>query len=62
MPYTMLDKLLDSHLFGERMDGLSLLFVDRHLIHELTSPVAFRGLREAGRSVRRPELIPGGSI
>lgn len=46
---TLYDKLWDAHVVGERDDGLSLLYVDRHLLHEVTSPQAFEGLRLAGR-------------
>lgn len=46
---TLYDKLWDEHLVGERRDGASLLYIDRHLIHEVTSAQAFAGLREAGR-------------
>jgi len=53
---TLLDKLWTSHEVAVREDGASLLFVDRHLLHELTSPQAFDGLRAAGRRVRHPEL------
>lgn len=51
---TLYDKIWSSHLVDD--DGLSaLLYIDRHLIHEVTSPQAFEGLRLAGRSVRRPD-------
>ncbi len=46
---TLYDKVWDSHVVGQRDDGLSLLYIDRHLIHEVTSPQAFEGLRLAGR-------------
>lgn len=46
---TLYDKLWDAHVVGEREDGLSLLYIDRHLLHEVTSPQAFDGLRLAGR-------------
>ena len=49
MPLTLYDKIWDSHVIGERSDGLSLLYVDRHLLHEVTSPQAFDGLRSADR-------------
>jgi 3-isopropylmalate/(R)-2-methylmalate dehydratase large subunit len=52
---TLLDRLWDSHVVRELDDGQSLLYVDLHLIHEVTSPQAFSGLRAAGRQVRRPE-------
>ena len=54
-PRTLYDKIWDSHVVSER-DGMSLLYIDRHLIHEVTSPQAFEGLRTAGRKVRRPDL------
>ena len=46
---TLYDKIWDAHLVGERADGMSLMYVDRHLLHEVTSPQAFEGLRLAGR-------------
>jgi 3-isopropylmalate/(R)-2-methylmalate dehydratase large subunit len=54
-PLTLLDKLWSSHVVREFEDGQSLLYVDLHLIHEVTSPQAFSGLRSAGRGVRRPD-------
>ena len=54
-PRTLYDKIWDSHLVHEAEDGNAVLYVDRHLIHEVTSPQAFAGLRAAGRRVRRPE-------
>ena len=54
-PRTLFDKIWDSHLAHRQDDGTCLLYVDRHLIHEVTSPQAFEGLRMAGRKVRRPE-------
>jgi len=56
MPLTIYDKIWNEHLVHEQEDGTSLLFVDRHLIHEVTSPQAFEGLRNSGRKVRQPEL------
>ncbi len=56
MSGTLFDKVWDGHVVSTRPDGTSVLFVDRHLIHELTSPQAFDGLRAAGRRVRHPEL------
>ena len=50
---TLYDKLWDSHVVREEDDGTSLIYVDRHLIHEVTSPQAFAGLKEAGRLPRR---------
>ena len=56
MPKTLYDKIWDDHLVHEADDGTCLLYVDRHLVHEVTSPQAFEGLRNNGRKVRRPEL------
>ncbi|MBN08335.1 MAG: 3-isopropylmalate dehydratase large subunit [Rhodospirillaceae bacterium] len=53
---TLYDKIWDAHLVDEREDGTCLLYIDRHLIHEVTSPQAFEGLLNAGRKVRRPDL------
>ena len=53
---TLLDKLWDAHVVETDNSGVSLLYIDRHLVHEVTSPQAFEGLRLAGRDVRRPEL------
>jgi 3-isopropylmalate/(R)-2-methylmalate dehydratase large subunit len=54
-PRTLFDKIWDSHLVDRQEDGTCLLYIDRHLVHEVTSPQAFEGLRLAGRKVRRPE-------
>ncbi|PRY92842.1 3-isopropylmalate dehydratase large subunit [Hasllibacter halocynthiae] len=54
-PKTLYDKIWDAHLAHEAEDGTALLYIDRHLVHEVTSPQAFEGLRMAGRSVRRPD-------
>jgi 3-isopropylmalate/(R)-2-methylmalate dehydratase large subunit len=54
-PQTLLDRLWASHVVRECDDGQSLLYVDLHLVHEVTSPQAFSGLRAAGRTVRRPD-------
>jgi 3-isopropylmalate/(R)-2-methylmalate dehydratase large subunit len=54
-PRTLYDKIWDAHLVHEARDGTALLYVDRHLVHEVTSPQAFEGLRMAGRRVRAPE-------
>jgi 3-isopropylmalate/(R)-2-methylmalate dehydratase large subunit len=54
-PTTLYDKIWDAHLAHEAEDGTSLLYIDRHLVHEVTSPQAFEGLRLAGRKVRNPE-------
>lgn len=56
MPSTLFDKVWDSHVVAEMPGGGVLLYIDRHLVHEVTSPQAFDGLREAGRKVRRPDL------
>ena len=56
MPKTIYDKIWDDHLVHQQDDGTSLLFVDRHLIHEVTSPQAFEGLRNSKRKVRHPNL------
>jgi 3-isopropylmalate/(R)-2-methylmalate dehydratase large subunit len=55
-PRTLYDKVWDSHVVATRDDGTALMFIDRHLIHEVTTPQAFEGLRLAGRPVRRPDL------
>jgi 3-isopropylmalate/(R)-2-methylmalate dehydratase large subunit len=57
MPKTLYDKIWENHLVHEQDDGTSLIYVDRHLIHEVTSPQAFEGLRIQKRKVRKPELI-----
>ena len=54
-PKTLYDKIWDAHLVAEEADGTGLLYIDRHLVHEVTSPQAFEGLRMAGRGVRAPE-------
>ncbi len=54
-PRTLYDKIWDDHLVDERRDGTCLLYIDRHLVHEVTSPQAFEGLRMSGRKVRHPE-------
>src|SRR5438132_392222 len=54
-PRTLYDKIWDDHLVDEQPDGTCLIYVDRHLVHEVTSPQAFEGLRLAGRKVRAPE-------
>ena len=56
MSRTLYDKIWNEHLVHEQEDGTSLLFVDRHLIHEVTSPQAFEGLRNSKRKVRQPSL------
>ena len=54
-PKTLFDKIWSDHLVGQREDGTSLLYIDRHLVHEVTSPQAFEGLKLSNRKVRRPE-------
>ncbi len=56
MARTLFDKIWESHVVAEPSGEPALLFVDLHLIHEVTSPQAFDGLRMAGRTVRRPDL------
>jgi len=56
MSKTLYDKIWEHHLVHRQEDGTSLIYVDRHLIHEVTSPQAFEGLRLQKRKVRRPEL------
>jgi len=55
--HSLFDKLWGRHVVEERVDGPSLIYVDRHLVYEVTSPQAFEGLRLAGRSVWRPETV-----
>ncbi len=54
-PRTLYDKIWDDHLVDQQEDGTSLIYVDRHLVHEVTSPQAFEGLRLSGRKMRAPE-------
>ena len=54
-PKTLYDKIWDAHVAHEADDGTCLLYIDRHLVHEVTSPQAFEGLRMAGRTVRAPD-------
>ncbi|KAL5336210.1 aconitase family-domain-containing protein [Aspergillus crustosus] len=54
-PKTLYDKVLDAHIVNEQEDGTILLYIDRHLVHEVTSPQAFEGLKNASRKVRRPD-------
>ncbi|MEO5367658.1 MAG: 3-isopropylmalate dehydratase large subunit [Magnetococcus sp. WYHC-3] len=54
-PRTLFDKIWDAHLIRMDEDGTGLIYIDRHLVHEVTSPQAFEGLRLAGRRVRHPE-------
>jgi len=55
-PRTLYEKIWDAHVVETRPDGTALLYIDRHLVHEVTSPQAFAALREQGRPVRRPDL------
>jgi 3-isopropylmalate/(R)-2-methylmalate dehydratase large subunit len=55
MARTLFDKIWDSHVVEQDADGTCLIYIDRHLVHEVTSPQAFEGLRAAGRTVRRPD-------
>ena len=55
-PRTLYEKIWDAHVVEQRADGTALIYIDRHLVHEVTSPQAFEALRMAGRPVRRPDL------
>ncbi|MFM2099573.1 MAG: hypothetical protein RLZZ366_1112, partial [Pseudomonadota bacterium] len=55
-PRTLYEKIWDAHVVSARSDGTCLIYIDRHLVHEVTSPQAFEALRLAGRTVRRPDL------
>ena len=55
-PRTLYEKIWDAHVVARRDDGTCLIYIDRHLVHDVTSPQAFEGLRAAGRKVRRPDL------
>src|SRR3954452_12015707 len=55
MPKNLFDKVWEGHVVDRMEDGTSVLYIDRHLVHEVTSPQAFEGLRIAGRAVRRPD-------
>jgi 3-isopropylmalate/(R)-2-methylmalate dehydratase large subunit len=55
-PRTLYEKIWDDHVVDRRNDGTCILYIDRHLVHEVTSPQAFEGLRREGRKVRRPDL------
>ena len=56
MPQTLYDKIWNEHIVHQQNDGTTLIYVDRHLIHEVTSPQAFEGLRLSKRKVRKPNL------
>jgi homoaconitase/3-isopropylmalate dehydratase large subunit len=51
---TLFDKIYDSHVVVKPQEGPPLIYADRHLVHEVTSPQAFEGLRHTGRKLRRP--------
>ena len=55
-PRTMFEKIWDAHVVHEEPGQPALIYIDLHLVHEVTSPQAFDGLRMAGRPVRRPDL------
>ena len=55
-PQTLYEKIWNAHVVDQRDDGTALIYIDRHLVHEVTSPQAFESLRLAGRKVRRPDL------
>ena len=54
-PKTLFDKIWEAHVVHQQEDGTCLIYIDRHLVHEVTSPQAFEGLRNTGRAVRSPE-------
>ncbi|HXV27559.1 MAG TPA: aconitase family protein, partial [bacterium] len=56
MAKTLFEKIWDRHIAATLQEGTCLLYIDRHLVHEVTSPQAFEGLRLTGRKVRRPDL------
>ena len=56
MPLTLFDKIWDSHLVARRADGRDLVYIDRHVLHELHGPHAFEKLAKTNRPVRRPDL------
>ena len=57
MARTLYDKIWDEHVVHTEEDGTAVLYIDRHLVHEVTSPQAFEGLRQAGRKVWRVSSI-----
>ena len=64
-PKTLFDKIWDAHVVHRQDDGTCLIYIDRHLVHEVTSPQAFEGLRNAGRAVRapiRPLAVPDHNV
>ena len=56
MSKTLYDKIWENHLVHQQDDGTCLIYVDRHLVHEVTSPQAFEGIRNSNRKVRQPKL------
>ena len=58
MPKTLFQKIWDSHVVTEQPDSPAVLYIDLHLVHEVTSPQAFTGLRQRGLKVRRPDKTP----
>mgnify|MGYP003527025725 FL=1 len=56
-PQTLYDKLWSSHVVREEADGTALIYIDRHLVHEVTSPQAFEGLKLAGRPLWRIDSV-----
>ena len=56
MGKTLFEKIWNAHVVVEKQDGPSLIYIDRHLVHEVTSPQAFDGLRMNSRKIRRPDL------
>ena len=60
-PQTIFDKIWNSHVVDQNPSGECLLYIDRHLIHEVTSPQAFEGLRNNNRKVRKPLMTLGSS-
>ena len=56
MPKTLFEKIWDAHLVAKRIDGRDLIYIDRHVLHELHAPHAFESLEKQGRPVRRPDL------
>jgi homoaconitase/3-isopropylmalate dehydratase large subunit len=55
-PRTLFEKIWDGHVVDVEADGTCLLYIDRHVTHEVTTPQPYEGLRVAGRKVRRPDL------
>src|SRR3546814_12588890 len=60
-PRTLFDKIWDNHVVDTQSDGTCVIYIDRHLVHEVPSPQAFDGLRLAGRRVRRPDAPMAGA-